>query len=72
MMMVLQCRLLAFHSRIPDKLNYSFSVSKLEMLFVKSYHGQQLQGTPFQNFTRCCILLIWEFANDTCRLNLPS
>ena len=24
MMMILQCRLLAFHSRIPDKLNYSF------------------------------------------------
>ena len=32
MMMMLQCRLLVFHSRIPDKLNYSFSVSKLEML----------------------------------------
>ena len=27
--------ILAFLSRIPDKLNYSFSVSKLEMLFVK-------------------------------------
>ena len=35
MMMILQYRLLAFLSRIPDKLNYSFSVSKLEMLFVK-------------------------------------
>lgn len=71
MMMILQYRLLAFQSRIAHKLHYSFSVSKLEMLFFlsKSFNGQQLQGTPFQNFTWCCILLIWKFANGTWRLN---
>ena len=64
MMMILQCKLLAFHSRIPDKL-FFFCFETEDAFCQKVMMGSKLQGTPFQNFTRCCILLIWEFANDT-------
>ena len=50
MMMILQCRLLAFLSRIPDKLNYSFSVSKLEMLFVKKLSWAAITRNTFPEF----------------------
>ena len=45
MMMILQYRLLAFQSRIAHKLHYSFSVSKLEMLF---FYQKVLMGSNYK------------------------
>ena len=59
MRMIWQYRLLAFHSRVPDKLNYSFSVSKLEMLFVKKLWWAAITRNTFPEFHTVIYTKAW-------------
>ena len=68
--MILQYRLLAFHSRILDKLNYSFSVSKLEMLFFKKLWWAAITRNTFPEFHMVLYTANLGVCNDTWRLNL--